>query len=411
MVADHCDREHKGRALLAYAAARALLDAQVAPLSRPAESVALEEALGRVLAESVRLDRDEPPVPRSAMDGFALRSADGSRPRRVIQSVFAGTAKVRALGPDEAAAVMTGGTVPPGADCVVPVERTRAAADRIEPLDPPRAGAHVRQMGEMGRAGRAVLSAGRRLAPGDLAVAASSGADPLLVRSRPRVRVLSTGDEVVPWNAPVAPHQVRDSNRLAAVARMRMLGADMLGHAHAPDEPDRLASALGAALEDADLTITVGGVSMGEKDYLPTVLERLGVREVLHGVAIQPGKPVWIGRRGERWVLGLPGNPVSSFVILELFGRALLDGLHGIQPRPACDALLPGVAGAPLRAKGRELWLPAAVRARSEGPPELHALPWTGSGDWTCLVGADALIQLAPGTHLESGAPLRYLPL
>lgn len=411
MVADVCDREHKGRALIAYAAARTLLEAQVAPLTRPAESVALEHALGRVLDAAVLLDRDEPPVPRSAMDGFAVRSADGRQPRRVIGSVYAGTARVAPIGVNEASAVMTGGTVPPGADCVIPVERTRQGPEGVELLDAPRAGAHVRQAGEMGRAGREVLAAGRRLLPGDLAVAASSGADPLRVRPRPRVRVLSTGDEVVPWQGAVAPHQVRDSNRPAAVARMRALGAEVLGHAHAPDAPAALTAALASCLDEADLTITIGGVSMGEKDFLPSVLEGLGVQEVLHGVAIQPGKPVWIGRRGAHWVLGLPGNPVSSFVILELFGRPLLDALHGLLPRPAADALLPGVAGVPLRAKARELWLPAAVRARSAGAPELHALAWTGSGDWTCLAGADALIHLAPGTQLEPGAPLRYLPL
>jgi molybdopterin molybdotransferase len=254
------------------------------------------------------------------------------------------------------------------------------------------------------------LPAGLRLGPGDLAVAAACGAAPLTVRPRPRACVLSTGDEVVRWTAAPAPHQVRDSNRVAAAARLVALGAELVAQQHVPDDEAQLREALARALEAADLTVTIGGVSMGQKDLLPRVLEGLGVREVLHGVAIQPGKPVWIGRRDERWVLGLPGNPVSAFVTLELFGRPLLDALHGL-PVPDPYALCPGIAAEALRAKGRELWLPARCQRSVEGPPRLAALPWTGSGDWTCLAGADALVHLPAGTEVAAGAPVRYLPL
>ncbi len=411
MVAELCDREHKGRALLAYAEARALLASELRPLGRAPEAVPLTSAAGRILATAIALDRDEPPVPRSAMDGFALRSADGRAPRRLVGSIFAGTAEAPEIGPGEAVAVMTGGTVPPGADAVIPVERTHLHGATLEVLDAPVARQHMRQAGEMGRAGRVVLAAGVRLGAGELGIAAASGADPLCVRARPRVAVLATGDEIVPWTALPRPHQVRDSNRIAAVARCTALGAEVVRHGHAPDAPDALHAALAVALADCDVAITIGGVSMGQKDFLPGVLATLGVREVLHGVGIQPGKPVWIGRRGDAWVLGLPGNPVSSFVILELFGRPLLDALHGAPPAPDPYALCPGVAAAAARSRARELWLPAQIRRRVAGAPEIAALPWTGSGDWTCLAGADALLHLPPDTQVAPGDPIRYLPL
>ncbi len=411
MVADTCDREHKGRSLLAYAEARALLAQELRPLEVPTGMSALPEALGRVLAAPVCLDRDEPPVPRSAMDGYALRSADGRTTRRVVARVFAGTAEVPEIGPGEAVAVMTGGTVPPGADCVIPVEHTHASGEVVEILEDVQARQHVRPAGEMGRRGREVLSAGRRLRHGDLAVAAACGADPLPVRARPRAWVLSTGDEVVPWTRAPLAHQVRDGNRLAAVTRLAALGAAICGQSHAPDDAAALEAELTRALDAADLVVTIGGVSMGEKDLLPRSFARLGVRELLHGVAIQPGKPVWIGRRGATWVLALPGNPVSAFVTLELFGRPMLDALEGVSDPAAAEALCPAECASAVRAKGRALWLPARVARRAAGPPLLAALPWTGSGDWSCLAGADALLHLPPGAAAAAGDAVRYLPL
>lgn len=411
MVAPLCDREHKGRELLAYAEAVRLLDADLAPLARPAERVPLLQAAGRVLAEALRLDRDEPPVARSAMDGYAVRSADGREPRQLAGSVYAGSAELPAVGTGAAAEVMTGGSIPPGADAVVPVELTRRENGAILLLEAPAVGQHVRAAGEMGRRGRVVLEPGRRLRPGDLSIAAAVGADPLSVRPRARVRVLATGDEIVPWTAAPAPHQVRDSNRAGAVARLQDLGADVVGSGHLPDEVEALTRGLRAALDDSDLLVTIGGVSMGKKDFLPEVLETLGVREVVHGVAIQPGKPVWIGRRAATWVLGLPGNPVSSFVILELFGRRIVEALQGAAGPSAEQALLPGAAARALQSRARALWLPCRLQPQAGEPPRLDPLPWTGSGDWTCLAGAQALAHLPPESAVAAGAPLRYLSL
>jgi len=411
MVAHICDREHKGRDLLAYAEAWGLLARDLLPLERAAEDLPLVQAAGRVLAASVGLDRDEPPVARSAMDGYAVRSADALAPRRVVGSVYAGTAELPAIGPGAAAEVMTGGSIPPGADAVVPVELARLEGELLHLQEPPAAGQHLRQAGEMGRRGRVVLEAGRRLRAGDLGIAAAVGADPLRVRARPRATLLSTGDEVVPWSSAPAPHQVRDSNRLSALLRLQEFGAEIIHHGHLPDDPARLEPALREALAASDLLVTIGGVSMGRKDFLPGLLEGLGVREIVHGVAIQPGKPVWIGRGERAWVLGLPGNPVSSFVILELFGRRLIQGLLGEAGAEGEPGLLPGILSRPLQSRARALWLPAALLPQAAGAPQLEVLPWKGSGDWTCLARAQALVHLPPDTALAAAAPIRYLPL
>lgn len=411
MVADLHDREHRGRPLLAYAAACAALEAELAPLDRGAEAVALALAAGRILAEPVRLDRDEPPVARSAMDGYAVASADGRAPRRLAGVVHAGTPLTRPLARGAAVAVMTGGTVPAGADCVVPVESARREGEWIHLDDAPAAGKHLRPAGELGRAGKVVLHPGTRVGPGELMIAASCGADPLSVRPRVRVAVVSTGDEVVPWQARPEPHQVRDANRLGVAARLAALGAEIVHQSHLPDEAARLGAGLAQALAAADLLITIGGVSMGEKDLLPGAFAALGVRARLHGVALQPGKPVWIGRSDAAWVIGLPGNPLSAFVVTELFARPMLARLAGAHDAPWPHPLLPGALAAPARSRGRELWIPSRLEARAEAAPLLHPIPGRGSGDWSALAGADALLRLPPLTDLEPGSSIRYLPL
>lgn len=411
MVAEVHDREHRGRPLLSYAAACAALASDVRPLARADERVPLTRALGRVLAEPVRLDRDEPPVTRSAMDGYALASADGAGARRIVGVVHAGAPGAAALAAGEAIAVMTGGSVPAGADCVVPVERVAVRGDRLELLDPPRAGRHLRPAGEIGRAGREALAAGCRLGPAELMIAASCGADPLRVRTRVRAAVIATGDEVIPWDRAPLPHQVRDANRLGVRARLEQLGAEIVADEHLPDEAGALRRGLAAALARADLLVTIGGVSMGEKDLLPAAFRELGLREALHGVSLQPGKPVWIGSNDACWVVGLPGNPLSAFVVAELFVRPMLARLSGLAPEPWPEPLRVARAAAPARSHGRELWIPARVAAGADGMGELRAPEWNGSGDWSRLAGANALLRLPPGSEVAPGDPVRYLPL
>jgi len=415
MGAQACDRRHRGRPLTAYEEAVRLL-VGAAPARRPApERIPLEEAAGRFLAESVALDRSEPPVPRSAMDGFAVRSGDGRAPRRVRATVFAGSAEAPPVGPAEAVEVMTGGTVPPGADAVVPVEHTRTrgeGAERILEIEAePRPGANVRAAGEMGPRGRVLLAAGKRLTLEDLVAAAGCGVDPLAVHPRPRVAVLSTGDEVVSWRESPGPHQVRDSNRLATALGIARAGGEVVLCERVRDEAAAIRAAVERALAGADLVITIGGVSMGRKDLLPGVFEGLGVERLFHGVKIQPGKPVWGGRKGSRLVLGLPGNPVSALVILELFVVPLLARLPGGTPRVP-RGLEAGIAGGSVRSRYRPRFLPAALEpGRPGGPPRVTPQPQRGSGDWTALAGMQALLFLPPETAVEPDQPVAFLRL
>lgn len=411
MAASLRDSAHSERPLLELEDAVAKLLASAAPLRRPEQAIPLREALGRVLAQEVALDRPEPPVARSAMDGYAVRSADGASPRRLGGTIYAGTAEIPVLAPGMAVAVMTGGSVPPGADAVVPVERAHRAAGGSVLLDEaPRAGQHVRAAGEMGPAGRVILAPGRVLAAPDLAAAASCGTDPLRVRSRPRFRVLSTGDEVRPWRERPAAHEVRDGNRLGAVLQLERAGGEDLGSVHVGDDPAALRAALAAALADAELVVTIGGVSMGAKDYLPGVFAELGVECLFHGVSVQPGKPVWAGRRDDRWVLGLPGNPVSSFVILELLGWPLVRRLGGATGTGA-RALERGLSASEARAGARPRFLPASLDPGPGGVPIVRARPEAGSGDWTSLALADALLHLPAGASVRPDQEVLFLRL
>lgn len=410
MSADPCDQGRNGRPLLPLDEARSRLLAAVQPLARDSEPLALDQALGRVLAAPICLDRAEPPVPRSAMDGFALRSADGLAPRELLGVVYAGTAGQSELAPGQAIEVMTGGTVAAGADAVIPVEQTEVVEGQLKILAAVQAGQHVRRAGEMGEPGQVVVPEGTVLTTAALAAAASCGADPVAVRPRPRATVLSTGDEVVAWTETPEAHQVRDANRLATALQLQTAGAQVLATRRVADEPDRLREAVAAALDASELVVTIGGVSMGKKDHLPEVFASLGVERLFHGVAVQPGKPIWVGARAGRWVVGLPGNPVSSFVMTELLVRDLVRALAGARPRPdlplqACT-ITDGV-----RTRGRERYFPAQCSLDAEGRPQLSPQAGRGSGDWTVLARMNALLRVPPHTELAAGAAAHYLPL
>lgn len=396
--------------MLPLSEARSRLLTVAQPLTRESEPLALEEALGRVLQEPVLLDRAEPPVPRSAMDGFALRSADGEAERTLLGVMYAGTAGRPEIGPGQAIEVMTGGTVAAGADAVIPVEQTKVEDGRLLVSATVKAGQHVRRAGEMGAAGEEVVAAGVCLTAPMLAAAASCGADPIRVHPRPRATVLSTGDEVVAWTEQPAEHQVRDANRLATALQLRSAGAEVLATRRVLDQPALLAEAVAAALASSDLVVTIGGVSMGKKDHLPVVFEELGIEKLFHGVAVQPGKPIWVGHREGRWVVGLPGNPVSSFVMTELLVRGLVHRLAGATselelPLRACELT------APVRTRGRERFFPATVQVRPDGLPRVTPHAGRGSGDWTVLAKMEALLRVPAHTELVAGDSAHYLPI
>jgi molybdopterin molybdotransferase len=361
----------------------------------PAEDVALDHALRRVLAEDVAADRDLPPFDRAAMDGYAVRSADVAAALvalDVVGEVRAGQWPDLVVGPGQAARIMTGAPVPQGADAVQQVERT-------QPLDEFRvtvdaavgAGANVAPRGSEVRAGDVVLAAGRVIDPAAVAVLASAGKDRVRVARRPVVAVLVTGDEIVDVAARPGPAQIRNSNGPAVAAQARLAGADVRLLGVAPDRQDAIADALRPGL-DADVLVVSGGVSAGDYDLVEPALLDLGARFLFTKVAIKPGAPLVFGRLGPTLVFGLPGNPVSTQATFDLFVRPALLKMQGARvlsrPRVAVDLL------APIRNRsGRKSHVPARVRFEG-GRLVARPVRSMGSGDLAAHARANALVVI-----------------
>lgn len=365
----------------------------------------VNEALRR-LAESIPIpglpalvaDRDDPALDRSAMDGVALRSADGRAPRQLLGTLFAGDDPSRfTVGPGQAVGIMTGACLPEGADAVVPVERIERLGDQVSLQDLPKPGDHIRRRGEQARAGVTLLPAGSPWNAARAALAAQIGQELPLPR-RPIVGIAPTGDELV--NDP-SPWQIRDSNGPMLEALAFRLGAEVRRLPRLEDD----ATALKRALENLagiDILLTSGGVSMGEKDLLPGVLQDLGATLLFHRIRLKPGKPMLAARLGGLTILGLPGNPVSAYLNALLFLPVALARLQGAEP---LDPWKEAELAEPVANKGdRPLLHPCQLR---DG--RLLPLPSKGSADLVRLAQADACAWIQPG-----GAPAgraRYLGL
>lgn len=362
------------------------------------ETVPLREARGRILAAPLQATRSLPPWDNSAMDGFAVRAADlaGAPVELPIAGVIAaGDRQGRALAAGTALRIMTGAPLPRGADCVVMREDAEDRGDRVGFREPARTGQHVRRAGEDVAAGATVLEAGCRLGPGELAMLAAQGRAGAEVAARPRVVILSTGDELCQVGETPAPGQIFSSNEHALAAQADEAGAEVLRTELVPDERARIDAALAAALADADVVVTSGGVSVGDFDHVKDALAGAGLVLDFWKVAMKPGKPVAFAAAPDLGPLcfGLPGNPVSSMVSFELFVRPALLALQGAAriERPRAQVVL---ARAVEKQPGRAHYLRAQLRrdgARLEAVPH----PRQGSGMVSSLVGVDALVELA----------------
>ena len=287
----------------------------------PSEAAALEGSAGRILAATAVARRAAPPFACSAMDGYALRAGEGaSATLPVAQIVYAGDAP-RPLAPGEAARIFTGGQVPEGADAVIQSELADEQGGRVTFKRIPRVGENIRRVGEDVEAGGEALPAGALLGPRQLALLAAVGAEALELVRRPRVTVLSTGDEVLAGRTP-------DSNGVAVAGLCRAAGAEV-ERATVPDRLDAVAAALEAAAGRSDLVVTIGGVSVGDRDLVPGALARLGAEVRVHGVPMKPGKPFLFARLGAAWVAGLPGSPSACLAAFEVFARPALLTLAG----------------------------------------------------------------------------------
>jgi molybdenum cofactor synthesis domain-containing protein len=373
--------------------------------------VPLLDAVGCVLAGPVAAPEAVPPWANSAMDGYAVRAADvagatADRPAvlDVVATVAAGAATDVEVGPGQAIRIMTGAPVPPGADAVVMVERTRGgpSATRVEVLEAVETGRNVREAGSDIAAGQEVVAGGTLLGPAHLGVLASVNVRRPVVVPRPRLGVISTGDELVDDDRPLGPGQIRESNRPMLVALARSFGVEAVDLGTVPDDRHALATALRDAAATCDAVATSGGVSMGDFDLVKVVLDELAEMRWMQ-VAIRPAKPFAFGVLDGTPVFGLPGNPVSSMVSLALLG---VPGLRRLAGRRDLD--LPrarAVAGEGLgrRPDGRTAYLRVRCSWGADGRLVAQAVRGQGSHQLAAAAGANALAELPDGPGAAPG--------
>ncbi len=344
-------------ALLAPEQALTLYFAHAQLRAPKTEYVQLDHALRRVLAEPIVGDAAYPAAPRSAMDGFAVRSADTPGRLRVAGEIRMGHAWSGALAEKSALRIPTGGVVPDGADAVVPIEDVRVEGESVEIPKAVPPGDCVTPAGSDMRAGERLLEPGRRIGGPELGVLATLGIASVAVYRRPVIGVISSGDELVELTADPTVAQVRDSNRWAVAGTLEALGAAVRHLPTAPDDPGRLEALLREAVATCDGVVLTGGSSVGERDFTPRIIGQLGSPGVIvHGLRVKPGKPTVLASIGGKPVIGLPGNPASALVILEavaapivasLAGRAVVPSIHrarladAVRKRPGWTWFIP----------------------------------------------------------------------
>ena len=408
---------------------------------RPIEEVLLMQGLGRVLGESVKADRDFPPFPRATRDGFAVRSDDlarGLKLLRVVGQVRAGDSYDLPVASGEAVEIMTGAAVPAGADAVAMVEYTqrktqeinrkeqegtqtgksedrgrigddenvlniagnkrpkqgeKRTEDLVEIQRPVVAGENIVPAGAEAQAGQELLPAGVRLGPAQIALAAAAGKASVKVYRKPRVAILSTGDELVDVAEKPGPSQIRNSNSYSLAALVAECGGEPVQLPIAPDEESELTELIKKGLQ-ADMLLLSGGVSMGKFDLVEQALKSLGAKFFFTGALIQPGKPVVFGEVGAIPFFGLPGNPVSVMVTFQLFAKQVVEALSGAQPERLKSAK--AMLKKEFKTKtGLTRFLPAKLDGALEDP-EVEVVPWQGSGDMLAAARAKCYLVVPP---------------
>ena len=379
--------------MLSYLQARNKVIEEVGKRNAPRAPAAVSvwDALGLVLAQEVKTDREYPPFDRSTRDGYAVRSKE-TKPGAQLKcagEIKAGDTVRESLAAGSCLQIMTGAAVPAGADAVVMIEQTSREGDLVRFEQTAQLGQNIVPKGSEASAAQTVLAPGMRLGYAELALAAQVGAVQLECARRPRVAILSTGDEVVLIDETPGPFQIRNSNSVSLAAQVRIAGGEPVVLGNAADRIEDLGEKIERGLKE-DALVLSGGVSMGKYDLVESALKAMGAEFFFDAVAIRPGKPAVFGMCQGKPVFGLPGNPVSTMVTFELFVAPAIDLLSGAEARalPLVEARLAEV----MKEKpGLTHFLPARVEWRG-GEPEVKALRWQGSGDIAALAKANCFL-------------------
>jgi molybdopterin molybdotransferase len=397
--------------MLTLEEARRRVIEQVAKMRFPrtSASVSVWDALALVLAEEVKTDREYPPFDRSTRDGYAVRSKElqaGAR-LKFAGEIKAGDTVREALAAGTCVQIMTGAAVPAGADAVVMIEYSERAGDLVQFARAAQAGQNIVMRGSEARAGQTILKPGMRLGFAELALAAQVGATQLQCAKRPRVAILSTGDEVVLIDEQPGAFQIRNSNSVSLAAQVRIAGGEPVVLGNAADRIEDLGEKIERGLTEDALVLT-GGVSMGKYDLVEGVLKALGAEFFFDAVAIRPGKPAVFAICRDKPVFGLPGNPVSTMITFQLFVVPAIDLLSGAEARPL-PLLEARLAEALNERPGLDHFLPARIAWRG-ATPEVKALKWQGSGDIAALAGANCFLLVpADGPKIAAGERIAVL--
>ena len=396
--------------MLSMDQALSYLLAQSRPLGT-IEQVETRSALGRVLAQPQVSTVNVPPLDNSAMDGYAVASADldasGVTRLQVSQRIAAGTVGTSLLR-NTAARIFTGAPIPQGADMVIMQEECTSEGDAAVINRPAHAGLNIRRMGEDIAAGAEILAAGTRIRPQEMGLAASVGIATLPVYSRLRVAMFFTGDEIVMPGEPLQPGQIYNSNRFSLTGLLQALGCEVTDFGIVPDDLETTVQVLERAAQHADLVITSGGVSVGEEDHVKAAVERLGKLEMWR-IAMKPGKPLAFGTAGQSFFIGLPGNPVSALVTFCLFVRPFIlrcQGVPNVVPK-SCNVRAD--FSWPKPDKRRE-FLRAQLSMADDGTTSVVIFPNQGSGVLTSTVWADGLVDIPGGATVERGDTVKFIP-
>ena len=374
------------------------------------ERVPLLDALGRLLADDVHATYDSPPLDNSAMDGYAVRhedvkdaSAEAPAVLGVIEDIPAGRIGRKTVAPGQASRIMTGAPVPAGADTVIRVEDTRAAGSRVEILEGDDLAANIRRRGEDMKVGERLIAAGTELGPGELGVLATVQRSFVPVHRRPRLAILSTGDELVEIDEPLEPGKIVNSNTATLAAMARAHGAEPVMLPVARDDEDRIREAVETALA-SDFILSSGGVSVGEYDFVKKVLTEMGAEEILWRVAMKPGKPLYFCLLKGKPYFGLPGNPVSGCMSFLQFVRPAVRKASGYPPE---QQLLPTAAARMENAEendgDRRQYLRAQLNWENGLLGARTGHRGQGSHILTSMLGANGVVVLEPGQRVAAG--------